>query len=273
MRAHQKPSTGRFLSRDPAGVDIERPETFNEYTFALSNPWVYRDPTGAFTVTGLTVGMSVNDLLGAIRTAAVQYIKDRAKDELGQAAGDFLVRFLSEYLPMNDSLFSRIKLTEKDGRKFERLGSKFICRALEELSPAALNSFWLEVGLKPGEPSSAKTGQAVDNGSTDCKNLQFGIAKPIGIKSADFIFSPQEPLARAVSTFIVGDFKISAKSAFDRQRRGQAKAFFGHARNYGFRIVVYVTFFPGEARNSSWAREKAKAFGLIQVFFLSLRKG
>ncbi|MGB5502326.1 MAG: RHS repeat-associated core domain-containing protein, partial [Polyangiales bacterium] len=41
--------TGRFLSRDPAEGQLEQPESFYPYVFANSNPWVFRDPTGAIT--------------------------------------------------------------------------------------------------------------------------------------------------------------------------------------------------------------------------------
>jgi len=45
------PSTGRFLSKDPAGGKLSSPVTQNKYTYAGNNPVNAGDPTGLSTVT------------------------------------------------------------------------------------------------------------------------------------------------------------------------------------------------------------------------------
>ncbi len=42
--------TGRFTSRDPAEGLPTLPETYNRYSFASSNPHLYRDPTGLYSI-------------------------------------------------------------------------------------------------------------------------------------------------------------------------------------------------------------------------------
>ena len=47
------PRTGRFLSRDPAEGQLERPESFMPYAFGNNNPHVFRDPNGRTTLVEL----------------------------------------------------------------------------------------------------------------------------------------------------------------------------------------------------------------------------
>ncbi|RAP35096.1 hypothetical protein DID80_06785 [Candidatus Marinamargulisbacteria bacterium SCGC AAA071-K20] len=60
----------RFLSKDPAAIDVNDPRTINRYTFVNNNPLRYYDPNGMFSWEGFTSsikqGWGDNGLSGAI---------------------------------------------------------------------------------------------------------------------------------------------------------------------------------------------------------------
>lgn len=59
---YYNPDFGRFLSPDPAGVDVKKIETFNRYSYGLNNPYRYTDPSGEVPVdTILDIGFLVYD--------------------------------------------------------------------------------------------------------------------------------------------------------------------------------------------------------------------
>jgi len=64
------PNTKRFLSKDPAAIDVNDPRTINRYTFVNNNPLRYYDPNGMFSWEGFTSsikqGWGDNGLSGAI---------------------------------------------------------------------------------------------------------------------------------------------------------------------------------------------------------------
>jgi len=43
---YYNPKLGRFMSVDPAGIDITNPQSFNRYTYVQNNPYKYVDPDG-----------------------------------------------------------------------------------------------------------------------------------------------------------------------------------------------------------------------------------
>ncbi|MCP5307191.1 MAG: RHS repeat-associated core domain-containing protein, partial [Chromatiaceae bacterium] len=92
--------SGRFLSRDPVeGAELE-PETFHPYGWNAGNPWVYRDPTGEFTLIGLSAANNVQgNLTQVARSALVQAFKEKVREEVQGVAGDLLLGFFKSLLP------------------------------------------------------------------------------------------------------------------------------------------------------------------------------
>ena len=76
--------TGRFLSRDPAEGALETPESFYAYAFANGNPWVFRDPSGRFSLQEFAIGLYVRAQLsvaaiGSAGIAAAGRIAERLR--------------------------------------------------------------------------------------------------------------------------------------------------------------------------------------------------
>ena len=88
------PRTGRFLSRDPADISIRLPETMNGYPYGFSNPHVYKDPTGLFTVSEVNVTVSVDNVLQAIKGNVSRYAIDEGKQAVAEIVVDFLTSLL-----------------------------------------------------------------------------------------------------------------------------------------------------------------------------------
>ena len=73
-------ATGRFLSRDPVAGVMRAPESMNPYVFCNSNGWVWRDPSGEFSlmdasvvsaIIGVLAGMAMPSYMSYLRQARV----------------------------------------------------------------------------------------------------------------------------------------------------------------------------------------------------------
>ncbi len=280
------PQVGRLLSRDPVEPARLRPETLNDYAFAFSNPYLYSDPTGLFSLVEINISMSVSDIVAAIKTAAVQYarqtVKEKIGEVIGQAVADLLTGMLPLMAPSIASLTQGSSYWPSDqGSFFEWLVGDLICDFMDRFIPAAFDYIWFEVGVQE------VSGQALNNGLFDCNGpLGSGPAmdplNPKGpgrqSKRPDFIFSaiPPEDADKGFGgdkTFIIGDFKRSANAI--GQNRGQFDAMIRHARHYGFHLAMFITMNGFKKRHpaAQGAWNNARRFALqnhVQVFVASL---
>jgi RHS repeat-associated protein len=62
------PQTGRFTSRDPVRGADRAPESFHPYAFGYSNPHVYTDPNGRFSISEISASSAVDTALNALQT-------------------------------------------------------------------------------------------------------------------------------------------------------------------------------------------------------------
>lgn len=63
---HYSPQLGRFLSIDPAGIDVTNPQSWNRYAYVRNNPFTFIDPNGEAPVyaNGEYMGEIDDELLG-----------------------------------------------------------------------------------------------------------------------------------------------------------------------------------------------------------------
>jgi len=90
---HYDPSTGRFLSRDQAPPDLQRPVTLNTYLYAGGAPTHLVDPYGTFSLAGMMTSVAIVGRLYAILSNPVldvftQLASSLVAYTLGRAALD-----------------------------------------------------------------------------------------------------------------------------------------------------------------------------------------
>ena len=103
------PHTGRFVSRDPAEPVPQEPESFHPYVFANSNPQIFSDPTGKFTLVGINMSLGIQNSLQGIRSVSLHLLKNYIKDKIGQAITRALLKAVVHLLPV-PSTFSGVSI-------------------------------------------------------------------------------------------------------------------------------------------------------------------
>lgn len=68
---YMDPQTGRFTSMDPLLGAITDPETLHKYAYALNDPVNNIDPTGLFSLAGMSMSMSIATTLSSISTLSL----------------------------------------------------------------------------------------------------------------------------------------------------------------------------------------------------------
>ena len=56
--------------------DVDHPESLNPYLYGFSNPYLYSDPTGMFTMVEVGISLDIQDVLQVMKTFAVQQVKE-----------------------------------------------------------------------------------------------------------------------------------------------------------------------------------------------------
>ncbi len=262
------PRTGRFLSRD--GAKLSEPESLNGYVFARSNPHVYSDPLGLFTISEVNIVNAIENVLGSIDVQLKRYAVDEAKEAAVDAAIEFLRYVLESQIgPLSSVIEKTIRpvISQGDqGDVFEYALSDILCRVLYTVPAFEVvsNYLFLEV------PMEYKDGKAVNDGLNECSKGRKTF-KPIKRKwpsNPDYVLAFNPPSQGSRSTILVGDFKRSAsKIDDDRQFRTIVK----HAKNYGYWTVLYITLFRDRGPNASSNRRRTEP--VVQIFVLSLFGG
>jgi RHS repeat-associated protein len=305
------PRTGRFLSRDGGAGDLFRPETLHPYVFANNNPQLYGDPTGEeFSVMGLTVSISVGNMMRSMQMVAVQGAMQYARQRVIQAVQDFFFgRLLSSLMPRQ--LFKALDEFEKQGQRgvgniFSGMVERIVCGAVDV--GGMLDWFWFA-------PRISTDGEPVTNG-LNCADRRIGhqdeklkglfISLPTGRKSLgeisnpDFVIkesplvtsgSPQAILKKKRPTgqflvssapnppkaWLVGDFKIALSQAYhdyyypgDREK--QFTMMTNYARKYGRHVVAIVGWKGATAGQKHALRKKAAQNYVFLVMYSVLRR-
>ena len=86
---YYSPAMGRFLSVDPAGWDLRRPQSWNRYSYVLNNPVNLTDPTGS-CVWDICVGEGTV-LAATVLTAATAYAVAPSVTVPGKSNGRVMV--------------------------------------------------------------------------------------------------------------------------------------------------------------------------------------
>jgi RHS repeat-associated protein len=211
MRARDyDPVTGRFVSRDPVEPAETAPETYNPYVFADSNPHLYTDPTGGFSVAEINIGAAIQNGLQNWRAVAANYVRRQAVSMARELTVDTIQQVLGRTLPIGGLIrdVERMTYAFQQGNALGGWVRNNICNLLG--NPGDI---WFEVPLRVD-------GTPVGNGFTcdERGNQRFPGGRPIaGTKRPDVIFGPHAPLEQAAGTagdnWLVTEVKIKLTTA------------------------------------------------------------
>ena len=188
------PQSGSFLSRDPAEGATTAPESYHAYNFADSNPLVYKDPTGEFTVLEVSFAGAGQFSEKTSRSVGVSYIKSYAQSKIQEFAFGQIGSALQKLVPTepwqlpewqrfygNDASFT--------GRIFETAVLSGLCKLLGD-----------DVRIEP--MINNRTGDLFKPGFR-CNHPGFYRTKPYPIP--DFLVTPGSGKA-----YVVGEIKLQA---------------------------------------------------------------
>jgi len=196
------PRVGRFTTRDPVEGDRERPETWNPYVFAASNPNVYRDPEGLFTIVGLNVSQAIQGILRNIPRTIARALLEEVKDEAVAIAGRAALNAVTGSLPVAtvpSSILARGMGRSRPGvqavgailgQRFENLISGSVCAFFNGASNGGrgLDRLWSQVSM------NRRTGQPTGDGISCAAQVAGRHRVSVGRgPRPDFLFSGVPP--------------------------------------------------------------------------------
>ncbi len=206
MRAREYDARlGRFTSRDADPGNFQIPESLHTYNFANSNPLIYRDPSGQFTLIEVSITSLINSGLQALRGVAVAKGRQKALQTIGNLVKDEVLKEVKNLFPLPD-----FPSDWKKGLEFSKTISKFICDELH-----APDKLFLEVPVSPaGEPQ--------DNGfnckeGIDVKQLMKYVR--LRVPRPDFILGGNAPMSG--KTWVVGEIKSTLAGLYREYAKPQ----------------------------------------------------
>ena len=262
------PSTGRFVSRDPAGVQIDLPEYSHPYVFAVNNPFLFQDPQGLFSISEVNVMAAIQSNLGRMQAAFARQIFRQVVQEARQEAVSLLLSGVLSAIGLES--FADIALDAtginrgKIGNYFEDVLSRLMC----DVSPPPISGrLWFE-------PWMTANGDPQTNG-VNCESL--GTFNPARGRRRGAPWSCPDILLLLSSrktpmglrrpgrgqTIFPGDFKLRVKTALNSWRRKQRRQFNSirnHAVRYGFRIATLWSFLEGRDGRRGACESASKMF-------------
>jgi RHS repeat-associated protein len=276
------PRTGRFLTRDPEPGELSEPETLAPYVFAVSNPMLFRDPTGRFSVLEIN---SAQGVIANLQRTAVRQATAQAKDFAQQAGQRFISNIISTSVNAlapsgyNHRLYgyaAKYLGTTSAGNLFESLAADTFCKGFSQ------SDLYLQVEVKADTGKAGNFVRCRPRQLVDLPAVPDATGKPIRIRKTpsgstprpDFIVSRIEPrhaaegLGLRNKTWVIGDFKIKASTALAKWSgdNNQFKAISKHAANYGLHFAMGVFFFA-----DPYDTQKLKRiFRNRKVYFTSL---
>ena len=264
------PTTGRFLTRDPEPPDLRRPETAHPYVYAFSNPQLFSDPTGRFTVSEVNITFAAQRSLQGRRALAARQARDQIFETLNEGLTEYFLQWLEQNLGMGLAGWAIPEGLEfpKDGWKIGAAWEDAVTRTLCTVLGPAGQYLYFQPRIRQ------RDGAAIDDGlscETRAQGGRRGGAKE-GEREPDFLLRMAPPTADA-TTLITGEVKYSIHRFYENyykpgDREGQWKAIYRHARKHGKPVKLTFLFaFSGSRKYQFNRMEKlvreARVAGVI----------
>ncbi|MCO5053377.1 MAG: hypothetical protein M9920_13890 [Verrucomicrobiae bacterium] len=256
MRAREYDARmGRFTSRDPNPGNFKTPDTLNPYSYANSNPSIFSDPSGRFTLIEVNIVSGKQAALAAFKGIATTQGRKKALKVLGNLVKDEALKRIKNFFPMPDMLSSF-----EQGEKVSKSLTSLICDNLD-----VPDWLFLEVPIFTDGTPHADGFNCKDG--IDFKELGSFISQ--GIPRADFVLGHNEPTEG--KTWVVGEIKSSAKTLYDQYGGTQEPPQFQAMMNYAAghvhsRTALIICAIRGKGAPSN---EIIQA----QVVFKGMKKG
>lgn len=288
LRARVYDSTlGRFLSRDAAEASADEPESLNGYVFAGSNPHVYADPTGLFSVTEVNISGAIQNITSSLSMNQMRrYALRKGREAAADAAIEFIKSMLQSQLGplagLLEKTLSFIPGDEEQGLAFEGGITDILCKTIlrKPAFAAIANSLFLEVPMSK-DPASNPSGEALGNGYANCtpdggnwpKVNEDKKTNPDYVLALDPPYDEKRGKGRRFNTILLGDFKRKATSIKTGTNSRQFETIVGHAKHYGFFTVLYITMFRGSGPKAKSTHKGEPKAGIVNVYVLTLLGG
>ncbi len=243
MRARDyDPETGRFLERDPWKGIIKTPETLHAYAFANSNPYLYSDPSGEFTIIEINIANSMQVGFQGLRTTAIAQGRKKVFETIGNIAKDQVVKQVKGLLPTQDFLASF-----KEGVALGDVFRRTICNSLH-----APDNLYFEVPITTdGRPLA-------DGFSCNEKADPKEILRMAGLSvpRPDIVIGPRSPHAAGSfpKAWLIAEAKATTAALFtDYLRPGSKTDQFWSIINYAgkhtySRTALFITGIRGQVK-------------------------
>ena len=251
--------TGMFLSRDPVDPTEQQPESLNPYQFAYNNSYLYRDPTGMFSILELNAAEAVQKGIDAAQQAAYNQLRSDLIDKAKGITGQIFQGLLSKLFPFGSQSSQLLNtLLEKDtatqGSKYENMLTFNICEVVGGGFSQYLNYLWFE-------PSVEANGTPIRDGYGCELSLPVGLG-PVsdGVAHPDYIIKSGGPATtdyakRSVyqKAYLIGDVARTVGTVRNKVKSGKAanqtNAIINYAatpNNHQYTpIGLYITLFGG----------------------------
>lgn len=266
------PATGRFLSTDPAEPNLSEPESLNRYTYANSNPYLYSDPSGRFTLVSINISLNIQ---ATLRSIAVNILKDYFIDKATSVVGSMLLSGLKNFGALSSfDPWGLASVTNpgQAGKAWEREIQSFICSFV----PAGIRDIvWFEPTINGSKASS--------NGY-HCPGGGGGFSGP-GSSRPDFMLSKTQPVdlgdvskgKGSIKAYLIGETKLSLKTYYDAYVKGGNRRQFNNIMEFAqhrvyARTAIFLALYNGGKNSALIQRElsllltrEAVARGVVPV--------
>ena len=265
------PHTGFFLSRDPAAPVLPRPESLHPYRFAEANPYVYRDPTGYFSL--INLNLSINSLTDTeqIKAALAQQIWNMGREAVGEMTTEVLFDFFQNLVAgvlggYEDDINTAEGLGNgSHGNVLEEGIEDFVCSYLGNFATEYL---WLEVEVDSGN------GRAEDNGySCGWERESRPASGSREFPNPDFIIGKEAPMAVGEpgvdKSWLIGDFKFDTFRITPSRPQFYSVVHYAQKHVYG-QGALYITWRNSNPGSLTAARAQSRSKGVF-LFILVIK--
>ena len=211
----------------------------------------------------VNIASLVQNMIGSIKSLAVNMIKERIRQRIGNAASNIFLNWLQGVIGVEspDFRFPKGLPYWRLGHLLEDVVQDIICRVV----PKGRDLAYFEPKIRQ------KDGVALENGYT-CHDRPSSRGKPKrGERFPDLLMRNHPPKSPLYGTLVISEVKLSASTFYDswlrggrRSRLGQWRAIWKHELAYSYppRALLLISLRPGAQWIHKRLRKEWRSKGL-----------